>query len=46
MIELLLEHGADPTLRDRAFDAIPAGWAEHHGQTEAQAYLAAHEEQP
>jgi ankyrin repeat protein len=41
MIELLLEHGADPTLRDRAFDAIPAGWAEHHGQTEAQAYLAA-----
>jgi len=31
-IRLLLAHGADPTLRNTAYDATPAGWAEHHGQ--------------
>jgi hypothetical protein len=40
VIRLLLEHGADPNLRDTAYDATPAGWAEHHGQAEALAYLA------
>jgi hypothetical protein len=35
LIELLLANGADPNLRDRSYDATPAGWAEHHGQTEA-----------
>jgi ankyrin repeat protein/ketosteroid isomerase-like protein len=40
LIRLLLEHGADPNLRDTAYDATPAGWAEHHGQTEAQQLLA------
>lgn len=29
MVELLLSLGADPTLRDRSFDATPSGWAEH-----------------
>ncbi len=46
MIRLLVRHGADPTLRDRGYDATPAGWAEHHGHTEAQNYLAALEHQP
>jgi ankyrin repeat protein len=35
MIRLLLDRGADPNLRDRSFDATPAGWAERHNQTEA-----------
>jgi hypothetical protein len=43
IIRLLLEHGADPTLRDTAYDATPAGWAEHHGRDEAQLLLEAHE---
>ena len=45
-IELLLEHGADPTLRDTGYDATPAGWAEHFGQTEAQQLLEAAEAAP
>jgi ankyrin repeat protein len=43
IIELLLDHGADPNLRDTGYDATPAGWAEHHGQTEAHLLLLAHE---
>jgi hypothetical protein len=43
IIELLLDHGADPDLRDTGYDATPGGWAEHHGQREAQLLLAAHE---
>ena len=39
-IRLLLEHGADPNLRDTGYDATPAGWAEHHEQPEAYALLA------
>ncbi|HET9102721.1 MAG TPA: ankyrin repeat domain-containing protein [Solirubrobacteraceae bacterium] len=41
VIGLLLEHGADPHLRDSGYDATPGGWAEHHGQAEAHALLAA-----
>ena len=29
LVGLLLELGADPTLRDRRFDSTPRGWAEH-----------------
>jgi ankyrin repeat protein len=41
IIELLLEHGADPNVHDTGYDATPAGWAEHFGHTEAQELLAA-----
>jgi hypothetical protein len=34
LVALLLEHGADARLRDRAYDATPAGWAEHAGFVE------------
>ena len=44
IITLLLEHGADPNVRDTGYKATPAGWAEHHGQAEAHHYLAALEE--
>jgi ketosteroid isomerase-like protein len=43
VIGLLLDHGADPTMRDTGYDATPAGWAEHHGQRDAQQLLAARE---
>jgi hypothetical protein len=46
LARLLIDHGADPNLRDRGYGATPAGWAEHHGQSEAQNYLAAAEHQP
>jgi ankyrin repeat protein len=39
VITLLLDHGADPNLHDSGYDATPAGWAEHHGQHEAQRLL-------
>lgn len=32
--ELLLDRGADRTLRDKRFDATPLGWAEHGDQPE------------
>jgi ankyrin repeat protein/ketosteroid isomerase-like protein len=41
VIKLLVQHGADPNLHDTAYDATPAGWAEHHGQREAQELLEA-----
>ena len=44
MIRLLLDHGADPNIRDTGYDATPAGWAEHHGQPEAQQLLEALEQ--
>jgi ankyrin repeat protein len=44
LIRLLLDHGADPNVHDTAYDATPAGWAEHHGQTEAQQFLASLED--
>ena len=43
IIELLLDHGANPNLRDSGYDATPAGWAEHHGHGDAQLLLATHE---
>lgn len=46
MIQLLLDHGADPNVRDGEFGAPPAGWAEHHGMTDAEALLAPLTEQP
>jgi ketosteroid isomerase-like protein len=39
VIKLLLDHGADPNIHDTGYDATPAGWAEHHGQHEAQRLL-------
>jgi ankyrin repeat protein len=41
VIRLLLDHGADPTIRDTGYDATPAGWAEHHEQAEARRLLEA-----
>ena len=41
VIQLLLDHGADPTIRDTGYDATPAGWAEHHDQPDAHLLLAA-----
>jgi hypothetical protein len=43
VIGLLLEHGADPDIRDSGYDATPAGWAEHFGMSEAEALLRARE---
>jgi hypothetical protein len=39
MTELLLELGADPTVRDHRFDATPLGWAEHFDQPATAALL-------
>lgn len=41
LIGLLLDHGADPNVHDTAYDATPAGWAEHHGQHDAHQLLRA-----
>jgi ketosteroid isomerase-like protein len=41
VIRLLVDHGADPSIHDTGYDATPAGWAEHHGQHEAQQLLEA-----
>ena len=41
-LRLLLERGADPTIKDAAFNATPLGWAEHAGASEAAALLRAH----
>ncbi len=43
VIGLLVEHGADPDIRDSGYDATPGGWAEHFGMREAEAYLRARE---
>lgn len=34
-VRLLLERGADTTIRDAAYDATPLGWAEHAGAQQA-----------
>jgi len=39
-VELLLERGADRSIRDSSFDATPAGWAEHEGHAAIAARLA------
>jgi ketosteroid isomerase-like protein len=44
VIRLLLDHGADPNIHDTGYHATPAGWAEHHGQREAQQLLQALEQ--
>ena len=44
VIQLLLDSGADPSIRDSGYDATPAGWAEHHGQHQARRLLEALEE--
>jgi RimJ/RimL family protein N-acetyltransferase/ketosteroid isomerase-like protein len=44
VIRLLVDHGADPNIHDTGYDATPAGWAEHHGQREAQLLLEALEQ--
>jgi ketosteroid isomerase-like protein len=44
VIRLLLDHGADPNIHDTSYDATPAGWAEHHGQHQAQQLLEALEQ--
>lgn len=41
LVAWLLDHGADPTCRDRDFDATPAGWATHGGHPELAAVLTA-----
>lgn len=38
-LRLLLERGADTTIRDAAYDATPLGWAEHAGAARAAAIL-------
>jgi hypothetical protein len=39
LVKLLLELGADPTVRDRSYDATPLGWAHHNDQEEVVDYL-------
>src|SRR5207247_7751935 len=39
LVELLLELGADPELRDRSYDSTPLGWAEYNGQEEVAEFL-------
>jgi len=46
IIRLLLDHGADPNVRDGEFGALPAGWAKHHGMTDAEALLAPLTQEP
>ncbi|TSD89520.1 ankyrin repeat domain-containing protein [Mycobacterium sp. KBS0706] len=36
---LLLDHGADPSIRDRTYASTPLGWAEHFGHPEVAAVL-------
>jgi hypothetical protein len=39
MVQLLLEHGADPTIRDTEFDHPPLEWARFFGQDHVIKYL-------
>ena len=41
MVSWLVERGADPTRRDRSFDATPAGWAAHAGHADLAVWLEA-----
>jgi len=38
-VEILVAAGANPALRDRAFDGTPLAWAEHAGDAALAAYL-------
>ena len=39
MAKLLIEHGADTTIRDRYYYAPPIGWAEYNGRAEMVEFL-------
>lgn len=39
MVKLLIELGADPTVRDAEFNARPLGWAEYNHQTQVAEFL-------
>jgi ankyrin repeat protein len=39
LVDILLAAGADPTIRDREFNADAAGWAAHAGHTDLAAHL-------
>jgi ankyrin repeat protein len=39
LVELLLELGADPNVRDAAYDGTPLDWAAYNGQAEVVEYL-------
>ena len=39
LVKVLVELGADPSIRDTQFDATPLGWAQHNHQHETAAYL-------
>ena len=39
IIQLLLDHGADPTIRDAEFDQRPPEWARFFGQDDVLKYL-------
>jgi ankyrin repeat protein len=41
MVRLLLELGADPSVRDPSYQATPLGWAEYNQQAETAALLRA-----
>jgi len=40
LVKLLVRLGADPTIQDRSYNAIPLGWAEHNEQQAVIDYLA------
>lgn len=44
MVKLLIELGADPSIRDAEFNGLPSGWAEFNGKTEVAEYLRTLEE--
>jgi len=39
MVEFLIAHGADPTIKDTKVSSQPAGWADHGGHPELKQYL-------
>ena len=39
MVQLLIELGADPRIRDTEFNARPIGWAKYNGQLEIVDFL-------
>ncbi len=39
MVEFLLEHGADPNIKDSKVNSLPAGWAEYGGHKALSDYL-------
>ncbi len=40
LVQLLIEHGADPTIEDCSFHSTPLGWAARRGQSRVVEYLA------